>query len=121
VLPYSSIKRRTRKAKSSLAVKVYPCGREVCQNNAAGKAEYLDRLVTMVRRQFYQCPFCKQEFGGFRHPTFDHQDGRGMGGAHRDDRIEVNGQPLNAALCSVCNGLKGSRRYFWKEGSYVPR
>jgi hypothetical protein len=42
--------------------------------------------------------------------TFEHQDGRGMGGGHRDDRIEIDGKPYNGAACLSCNGSKGSKR-----------
>jgi len=42
--------------------------------------------------------------------TFEHQDGRGMGGSHRDDRIEIDGKPYNGAAHGKCNSDKGSKR-----------
>lgn len=47
--------------------------------------------------------------------TFEHSDGRGMGGAKRDDRIyrpnRETGkmEPFNAVACPWCNTKKGSR------------
>jgi len=51
---------------------------------------------------------------------FDHQNGRGSGGGHRDDRIAIDGLFYNAALCHDCNTEKGSKRYEWRDGKYVP-
>jgi hypothetical protein len=50
-----------------------------------------------------------------RHAQFDHSDGRGMGGSSggagkRDDRILIDGTPVNCAACVYCNAEKGSRR-----------
>jgi len=42
--------------------------------------------------------------------TFEHQDGRGHGGGHRDDRIEIDGEPYNSAVHGMCNVKKGSIR-----------
>jgi hypothetical protein len=48
--------------------------------------------------------------------TFEHEDGRGMGGAHQDDRIwkpdPVTGElkPYNSVAHGWCNGKKGSQR-----------
>lgn len=42
--------------------------------------------------------------------TFEHQDGRGMGGSRRDDRIEKDGQLYNGAAHFLCNNAKGSQR-----------
>jgi hypothetical protein len=53
-------------------------------------------------------------------PTFEHQDGRGAGGGHRDDRIEIDGQWNNAAVDPDCNISKGSKRYTWFQGKYQP-
>lgn len=108
-------------------VKVYPDGREVCNcRTRSGSIEYRSRTAAMERRQQYLCAICgigRQWF------TFDHQNGRGMGGARggaiRDDRIEVDGEWFNAALCVTCQSMKGSRRYRWfKENGqtkYVPQ
>jgi hypothetical protein len=46
---------------------------------------------------------------------FEHSDGRGLGGSSggagkRDDRILIDGKPLNCAACFYCNAEKGSRR-----------
>jgi hypothetical protein len=50
----------------------------------------------------------------------DHQDGRGHGGGIRDDRTIVNGEWHNAAVHGICNTRKGSKRYRWVNGKYVP-
>ena len=98
-------------------VKVYPDGREVCDlYSVAGKREYARRIQAMVTRQRGICclhgyaPDCPGRFGGDRQ-TFEHENGRGMGGAHRDDRIELpDGTWINGASHYACNVWKGSRR-----------
>lgn len=96
----------------------YPDGRQECLETAAGKREYRWRTEVMWQRQGEMC--------AMGHPmrveeaSFDHEAGRGHGGGHRDDRIEVDGQWKNAAVCVVHNGLKGSKRYKWQEGNYLP-
>ena len=109
------------------AVKVYPDGREVCSKNAAGRAEYANRLLRMARRQNFRCAITGDPLFA-ENATFDHESGRGMGGGrmgggHRDDRItKADGTWQNAALCRRCNALKGSKRYHWNEsGQYVPK
>jgi hypothetical protein len=115
--------RRTRKVKKSSlryevvlngAVRVYPDGREVCQENRAGREEYKRRTLAMANWQENICGICG--FGPMlRHQdsesplqvTFQHGDGRGMGGARRDDRTNVKG---NCAAHRGCNGELGSRR-----------
>jgi hypothetical protein len=52
---------------------------------------------------------------------FDHESGRGHGGGNRTDAIlDAEGNWVNAALCHNCNQWKGSRRYKWVNGSYLP-
>ena len=81
-----------------------------------GRAEYFRRLGDMVERQGGICALCPSDDGAY----FDHEAGRGSSGAKRDDRIEVDGHWQNAALCYNCNALKGSKRYHWVDGKYVP-
>jgi hypothetical protein len=50
----------------------------------------------------------------------DHQGGRGSGGGIRDDRTVVDGEWHNAAVHGICNTRKGSKRYSWLNGKYVP-
>lgn len=94
-------------ATTTEAVKVFG-EREVCQNNAAGDAEYKRRTLAMAARQKGMCALCGTPLGN--DVTFDHEQGRGLGGAKRDDRIEVEGRWQNAAVHWKCNGEKGSRR-----------
>lgn len=106
-------------------VKVYPCGREVCSKTVAGRGIYTLRTMQMVSRQHWKCAICGRDFG-YRDDetnpaTFDHALGRGMGAAIRDDRIEIDGQWNNAALCLNCNTAKGSRKYHWLDGKYIPK
>lgn len=108
-------------AAESLAVKIYPDGREVCQDNAEGKRKYSQATEKMSIRQWEVCAICGLPFAPWLQPTFDHQDGRGMNGSIRDDRIWINGDWHNAALCVPCQGIKGSKRYHWQDGKYVPK
>ena len=68
------------------AVRLYPDGREVCQDNAAGYREYKRRVQVMVQRQKYRCCLCKRRLSQSE-ATFEHQRRRGMHAAFRDDRI----------------------------------
>jgi len=96
----------------------YPDGREECETKSKkGREEYARRTRDMWERQHHMCRLqisdqCKAKRGRLliTEAEFDHEDGRGMGGSHRDDRIEVNGKPQNGAVCHWCNTLKGSRR-----------
>jgi hypothetical protein len=63
----------------------------------------------MWERQKGLCCLCKRPVA-LSEATFEHQDGRGMSGGHRDDRIEKDGHPYNGAACYRCNALKGSKR-----------
>lgn len=89
------------------AVRVYPDGREVCNDHTvAGLKEYKRRIVAMVERQNSKCCLCGKKL----HPnaaTFEHQRRRGMHAAFRDDRITKNGQDWNGAAHWVCNGERG--------------
>ena len=91
--------------------------REVCADTKAGRAEYGNRLTEMAMRQTYRCALTVGALYA-ENTTFDHEAGRGLGGAHRDDRIEVDGHWQNAAVTLHANTLKGSRRYKWIEGTY---
>lgn len=80
-----------------------------------GLRKYKVRTIEMSIRQDGLCAIC----GRFMvRPTFDHEGGRGAG--KRDDRIEADGHWINAALHEICNGLKGSKRYKWVQGKYLP-
>lgn len=106
------------------AVKVYPYGREVCEDNAAGLREYKRRIQEMSERQCDICPICSRRMSELDR-TFEHEDLRGMGGARRDDRIwkedeDGNKIPVNFAVHWTCNGVKGSRRIqLSREGEIV--
>lgn len=102
------------------AIKVYRDFREVCHSNAAGRREYKARTRAMAERQNHGCAICSGHIDLYD-ITFDHQDGRGLSGGHRDDRIEIDGKWYNASLCADCNGDKGSKRYHWVEGKYIPQ
>lgn len=93
------------------AVTTYRDGREVCNTKTKrGREEYHRRVVAMCRRQNWLCLLCDKRMDLGNPPTFEHEDGRGMGGGHRDDRIEINGKPMNSAAHGLCNSMKGSRR-----------
>ena len=83
------------------------------------KAEYDRRRDVMIERQLGRCAICLKVKSPLQ---FDHAEGRGHGGGHRDDRIwELDGTPKNAALCSDCNLQKASKRYQWRDGIYQPK
>lgn len=97
------------------AFRVTKDGREICYNgHKHGRDEYRRRIEIMRVRQGGICclsteaPMCPGRlFPG--EATFEHQDGRGMGGSHRDDRIEKDGRPYNGSAHWQCNQWKGSR------------
>jgi hypothetical protein len=88
------------------AVRVYPDGREVCQDTPAGYREYKRRVSMMVERQSRRCCLCNRRLSLVQ-ATFEHQRRRGMHAAFRDDRIEKDGLPWNGAAHWVCNSEKG--------------
>lgn len=102
------------------AVRKFPDGREVCTETLAGKTEYKFRRTLMHERQHHICPLCGRYLEEYL-TTFDHESGRGLGGSHRDDRIlDDDGNWKNAAVHFSCNGDKGSQRYHWQDGQYLP-
>lgn len=86
-----------------------PEKREVCSKTSAGLREYKHRRELMWIRDAGICCIC-----GIWVPlescTFEHWAGRGMGGAHRDDRMEIGGVPCNGIAHWGCNHAKGSQR-----------
>lgn len=93
----------------------FPDGRQICLPNRKGREEYRRRREAMAQRQGWYCPDCRQSMrkthGLPNSVTFQHDDGRGMGDARQDDRIEdEKGEPMNQALCHTCNVNRGSRR-----------
>ncbi len=104
------------------AVQVYRCGRECCDLlTKAGRDEYARRKRAMWMRQGKRCCLegwvegCPGKLT-LADAVFEHQDGRGMGGGHRDDRIQKNdpktGQmkPYNGVAHPYCNLVKMSQR-----------
>lgn len=104
------------------AVRVFKDGREVCNRlTKAGRDEYALRKYVMYTRQggrcilFGHCPTCPGQLRRIE-AMFEHQDGRGHGGAIRDDRIEKidpktgEMRPYNGVAHPLCNVWKGSRR-----------
>lgn len=98
------------------AVKVHPDGREVINLTCAeGRRIYLERIREMAVRQGLQCclygyaPMCRRHLSIIG-TVFEHEEGRGMNGGHRDDRIWKDGKPYNGAAHFECNAWKMSRR-----------
>lgn len=91
-------------------LKTFPDGREVLDKSTTrGFREYIFRTVAMVIRQGNLCCLCGRYLSP-ENATFDHEDGRGMGGAKRDDRIVLpDGRWINGAAHWLCNSNKGSR------------
>jgi len=85
----------------------YPDGREVCQENAAGRRLYAKRVQEMVQRQNFRCSLCGRRLSP-GNATFDHDPRRKMGSAFRDDRIvDAEGNWLSGAAHWICNSKKG--------------
>lgn len=108
--------------KEQPAVRVMRDGREICNLlTKSGRDEYDHRKFAMRTRQNNRCclegiiPDCPG-FLAKADTTFEHQDGRGSDGGHRDDRIErpdpKTGEmrPYNGAAHWVCNSKKASVR-----------
>lgn len=91
------------KKKPKPIVKVLPDGREICSNSFAGKREYRKRREFMYYRDNKTCCLCGLEICCAEEATFEHKNGRGMGGSKRDDRVDFNG-----VAHLRCNQLKGS-------------
>ena len=91
------------------AFRVTRDGREICSKAPKGRDEYRRRTIAMGHRQRWLCALCGLHMSR-ETLSFDHEHGRGMGGAKRDDRIEVGGRWQNAAVHILCNGEKGSRK-----------
>ena len=88
------------------AVRRYPDGREVCQDNPAGRREYSRRVDRMLERQDNRCCLCNKRLHR-SDATFEHHRRRGMHAAFREDRIEKDGQPINGAAHWDCNVKRG--------------
>jgi hypothetical protein len=109
------------------AVRILKDGREICNHlTKAGRDEYHRRLREMWDRQKRICCLLGHVEGcpGRLHLpdlVFEHQDGRGSGGGHRDDRIEKPDpktgemKPYNGAAHAYCNLKKGSLRIDYHE------
>lgn len=89
----------------------YHDGRLVALHNAKGDAWYHEQTLIMARRQKNVCGICHgsrlMHGDGEWSATFQHGDGRGAGGARRNDDINA---PGNCAAHWICNGELGSRR-----------
>ena len=83
---------------------IYPDGREVCQNTAAGRALYRFRRRIAWYLQNGICAICHEPVSMVQ-ATTDHIKPRKMGGSERDDR-----QENLAAVHWWCNSKKGSQR-----------
>ena len=86
-------------------VTVYRGGREVCDlKTAAGQREYESRIRQMLEWQkgicclFARLNCCPGPLL-LDDAVFEHEDGRGMGGGRRDDRVLVDGKRKNGAAC----------------------
>jgi hypothetical protein len=103
-------------ARAPEPVRVMRDGREVINKMLSdGRNEYRRRIAVMLERQegicclYGWCPDCHGALT-LAESTFEHEDGRGMGGAVRDDRIELpDGTLINGAAHYECNSWKGSR------------
>lgn len=107
--------RLVRSKREREAVKIHRDGREVCNlKMVAGKHIYWQRIEAMHTRQKGVCclygfsPVCPGALA-LDDATFEHEDGRGMGGSKRDDRIRKDGRRYNGVAHLVCNQWKGSR------------
>ena len=98
-------------------VKVMADGREICnQYITTGRKAYRKRIEIGWSRQNGRCcleghcPTCRGALN-LEEATLEHENGRGMNGGHRDDRMVLpDGRWQNGAAHSLCNVWKGSRR-----------
>lgn len=97
-------KKQFRRKKPDIEYPEGPNGRQVCTDTTAGRREYRSRTDNMWLRQQGLCSICNLPMR-IEEATYEHSQGRGMGGGHRDDRIEHN-----TAAHGWCNVLKGSVR-----------
>lgn len=102
--------------KQPQAVRTFKDGREKCNHlTKAGRDEYERRKRAMWERQEKICclyghiPGCPGKLN-WSDTVFEHEDGRGHGGGHVDDRIEVDGKWQNGAAHAWCNSKKASVR-----------
>lgn len=99
-------------------VMTMPDGKEICHmDTSAGRREYKERTRAMCIRQGFRDAITGENMETWQ-ATFDHEAGRTVG--KQDDRIEIDGEWHNAALLYATNTRKGSKRYSWVNGSYVP-
>ena len=80
-------------------------GREICSMTLAGREEYSKRTDDMYVRDKGICCLCGKPLEVYE-VTFEHKNGRGMGGGKRDDRIAGNG-----VAHWLGNSRKGSMSY----------
>jgi hypothetical protein len=101
-------------------VRTYRDGREVIRTSTrAGRELYELRKRIMWERQGRMCGLqiskkCRKKLT-LKLAQFEHSNGRGLGGSSsgagkRDDRILIDGKPMNCVACPYCNAEKGSRR-----------
>lgn len=96
--------------KAPEAVRVFRDNREVCNLLCkSGRDEYERRKRLMWERQLKTCILCSQPLA-WKDTTFEHQDGRGFGGGHRNDAVTKNGAPYNGVSHGWCNAKRGSKR-----------
>lgn len=109
------------------AVRIMKDGREVCNLLCKeGRDIYMARIEEMRLRQGKRCCLFGHIEGcpgalNKADATFEHEDGRGHGGGHRDDRIEILDPEtgkikwINGAAHSWCNSRKASTRISYNE------
>lgn len=108
--PKRSKPRRKGPPARQVAVKVMPDGREICSGTEAGRREYERRKIQMWELDDHLCCVCDREITDVRLLTFEHWDGRGMGGAKQDDRIHDGARRINGVSHFRCNVAKGSKK-----------
>jgi hypothetical protein len=128
--PKPSQKKKTRKWRDENGVIHLPDSREICDLNcAAGRRSYAERKEKMLERQGRKCCLGLSGCTGMVRLSkydmqFEHEDGKGFNGGHRDDRILVPvEQPggtiklkwQNGVSCPWCNSRKGSKRIAYNQ------
>lgn len=108
------LKPKDQKRKARPAFKTMRDGREVCDlTTKAGKFEYDHRKFLMRARQNNSCCICGR-YMRWEDTSFEHFDGRGHGGGHRDDRIirpvEVM-EPVSGALSYEAEFYNGASHF----------
>lgn len=104
--PTKTINRIGSHWKRKPAVIEYSDKRQRCNpGTVEGRREYFNRKMEAYQRQGGLCCICLKPLA-LKDATFEHQNGRNK----IDERLWVDGKPLNGCSHLLCNQQRGSRK-----------